>query len=164
MISGFTTLTWVHVALSLIGIVAGFVVMLGLLAAKRLDGWTAVFLASAVLTSATGFLFPVHKFLPSHAVGILSLIVLAIAIVARYGKHLGGAWRVTYVITAMVAFYLDVFVLVVQLFEKVPALKAIAPTQSEAPFKLTQLCVLVLFVVLTVLAAKRFRIEPLRAA
>lgn len=164
MIFGFTTLTWVHVALSLIGIVAGFAVMLGLLAAKRLDGWTAVFLASAVLTSATGFLFPVHKFLPSHAVGILSLIVLAIAIVARYGKHLGGAWRVTYVITAMVAFYLDVFVLVVQLFEKVPALKAIAPTQSEAPFKLTQLCVLVLFVVLTVLAAKRFRIEPLRAA
>jgi len=107
----------------------------GLLVAKRLDGWTTLFLASTVLTSVTGFLFPFSRFLPSHGVGILSLLALAIAIFARYGRHLSGLWRRTYAITAVIALYLNVFVLIVQLFQKVPALKAIAPTQSEAPFK-----------------------------
>jgi len=164
MIFGMTTFTLVHVLLSLIGIFSGFVVVFGLLAAKRLDGWTTLFLASTVLTSVTGFLFPFHGFLPSHGVGILSLLALAIAIFARYGRHLAGLWRRTYVITAVIALYLNVFVLIVQLFQKVPALKAIAPTQSEAPFKVTQLVALVLFVVLASFAAIRFRSEQPRTA
>jgi hypothetical protein len=164
MILGMTTLTFVHVVLSLIGIFAGLVVMFGLLAAKRLDGWTALFLASAVLTSVTGFLFPFHRFLPAHAIGILSLVVLAVAILARYTFHLAGAWRRTYVVTAMIALYFNVFVLVVQSFLKVPALKTMAPTQSEPPFKIAQLVVLALFAVLTILASIKFRSEPARAA
>jgi len=164
MIFGMTTFTFVHVLLSLIGIFSGFVVVFGLLVAKRLDGWTTLFLASTVLTSVTGFLFPFHGFLPSHGVGILSLLALAIAIFARYGCHLAGLWRRTYAITAVIALYLNVFVLIVQLFQKVPALKAIAPTQSEAPFKVTQLVALVLFVVLASFAAIRFRSEQPRTA
>jgi len=164
MIFGMTTFTFVHVLLSLIGIFSGFVVVFGLLVAKRLDGWTTLFLASTVLTSVTGFLFPFHGFLPSHGVGILSLLALAIAIFARYGCHLAGLWRRTYAITAVIALYLNVFVLIVQLFQKVPALKAIAPTQSEAPFKVTQLVALVLFVVLASFAAIRFRGEQPRTA
>jgi len=164
MIFGMTTFALVHLLLSLIGIISGFVVVFGLLAAKRLDGWTMLFLGSTVLTSVTGFLFPFHGFLPSHAVGMISLLVLAIAIFARYGRHLAGFWRRTYVITAVIALYLNVFVLLVQLFEKVPALKAIAPTQSEAPFKVTQLAALALFVVLASSAAIRFRSEQARTA
>ena len=164
MIFGMTTFTFVHVLLSLIGIFSGFVVVFGLLVAKRLDGWTTLFLASTVLTSVTGFLFPFHGFLPSHGVGILSLLALAIAIFARYGRRLTGLWRRTYAITAVIALYLNVFVLIVQLFQKVPALKAIAPTQSEAPFKVTQLVALVLFVVLGGSAAIRFRSEQPRTA
>ena len=164
MTFGMTTFTFVHVLLSLIGIFSGFVVVFGLLVAKRLDGWTTLFLASTVLTSVTGFLFPFHGFLPSHGVGILSLLALAIAIFARYGCHLAGLWRRTYAITAVIALYLNVFVLIVQLFQKVPALKAIAPTQSEAPFKVTQLVALVLFVVLGGSAAIRFRSGQPRTA
>jgi hypothetical protein len=164
MIFGMTTFTLVHVVLSLIGIVSGFVVMFGLLTAKRFDGWTAIFLASTVLTSVTGFMFPFHKFLPSHGVGIVSLIVLVLAIAARYPFHLAGGWRRTYAITAVIALYLNVFVLIVQLFEKVPALRALAPTQSESPFKLTQVVILALFVALAVFAAIRFHNEQLRSA
>jgi hypothetical protein len=164
MILGMTTFTFVHVLISLIGIFSGFVVVFELLTAQPLDGWTALFLVSTVLTSVTGFFFPVHRFLPSHGVGIISLIVLAIAIYARYARHLAGAWRKTYVVTAMIALYLNVFVLIVQLFEKVPDLKALAPTQSEAPFKVAQLCALVLFVLLTVFAALRFRDQQVRSA
>jgi hypothetical protein len=164
MIFGMTPLTFVHVVLSLIGIFSGFVVVFGMLTAKRLDGWTALFLATTVATSVTGFLFPFHGFLPSHVLGILSLLVLPVAIVARYGRQLAGGWRRTYVITAMIALYLNVFVLIAQLFMKVPALKAMAPTQSEPPFKLTQLVVLVVFVVLAIAAAKKFRSEQVRAA
>ena len=164
MSSGLAIFTFIHVLLSLAGILAGFVVVFGFLTAKRLDGWTAVFLSTNVLTSVTGFLFPVHKFMPSHAVGIISLIFLAFAILARYSRHLSGGWRRTYVISAVVALYLNVFVLVAQLFQKVPALKALAPTQSESPFKIAQLTVLILFVILGVLATRRFRIEQLRTA
>jgi len=160
MIFGMTTLTFVHVALSLIGIFSGFVVAYGLLTAKRLDGWTALFLVTTVATSMTGFLFPFHKFLPSHAIGIVSLLVLAIALVARYVRHLAGAWRRTYVISAVIALYLNVFVLIAQAFMKVPALKALAPTQSEPPFLVAQLVCMVIFIVLGIFAAKRFRIEP----
>jgi hypothetical protein len=163
MLFGMTILTFVHVLLSLIGILAGLVVMLGFLRAKQLNGWTALFIWTTVGTSATGFLFPFHKFLPSHAVGILSLVVLAVAIYALYGKHLSGGWRRSYAVNAMIALYLNVFVLIAQLFMKVPALKALAPTQTEAPFKEAQLVVLIAFVVLTILAAIRFRGEPVKS-
>jgi hypothetical protein len=155
-----TAYTMVHVIISLLGIFSGFVVLFGWLAGKRLDGWTKFFLATTVATSVTGFFFPVHHFMPSHAVGILSLLVLAVAIYAHYSRHLAGAWRKIFVICAAIALYLNVFVGIVQSFEKVPALKALAPTQTEAPFKSTQLVVLALFVVLTIVVAIRFREEP----
>ncbi|HEY6129699.1 MAG TPA: hypothetical protein VIW23_16120 [Candidatus Acidoferrum sp.] len=160
MIFGMSAFISVHVLISLIGILSGAAVLLGILGGKRLDGWTVVFLSSTVLTSATGYLLPAHKIMPSHVIGAISLVILAIAIVARSSKHLAGAWRRIYVVTAMIAFYLNVFVLVFQLFTKVPALKAAAPTQSEPPFLIAQLTLLIAFIVLTVLAAKRFRAEP----
>jgi hypothetical protein len=138
--------------------------MLGLLAGKRLDGWTALFLATTVATSVTGFGFPFDHLLPSHKVGIISLVVLAVAILARYAFHLAGAWRWIYVVGAVIALYLNIFVLIVQLFEKVPALRAMAPTQSEPPFLVAQLVVLALFVVLGIFAARRFHLDPARAA
>ena len=152
-----TTYTFVHVLLSLVGIGSGLVVLFGLLTARRLDAWTAVFLATTAATSATGFGFPFVHFLPSHGVGIVSLVVLAVATVARYAKQLAGAWRWVYAVSAVVALYLNVFVLIVQLFRKVPALFVLAPTQSEPPFAVTQLVVLLLFVALASGAAKRFR-------
>jgi hypothetical protein len=164
MILGMTTLTFVHVVLSLIGIFSGFVVVFGLLAAKRLDGWTALFLVTTVLTSVTGFFFPFHHFLPSHGIGLVSLIVLAIAIFARYVRQLAGAWRRSYAITAVIALYLNVFVLIAQAFMKVPALKAMAPTQSEPPFLVAQLVCMALFVVLGIFAAVKFRSEPVHAS
>ena len=154
-----STFTLVHVMISLVGIVSGFVVVFGLLAGKRLDRWTALFLTSTVVTSVTGFGFPFDHLLPSHKVGIISLVVLTVAILARHALHLAGAWRWIYVVSAAVALYLNVFVLVVQAFEKVPALKAMAPTQSEPPFLVAQLVVLALFVALTIFALKRFRSE-----
>ncbi len=159
MIFGSTTLSHIHVLISLIGILAGAVVLVGLLGAKRLDGWTAIFLASTVLTSVTGYFFPFHKLMPSHIIGAISLVALAVAIVARYSKHMTGAWRRIYVATAMIAFYLNVFVLIFQLFTKVPALIALAPTQSEPPFLLSQVVVMLVFIVFTIFAAKRFH-EP----
>jgi hypothetical protein len=146
-----------HVLLSLIGIVAGLVAAYGLLTSKRFDNWTALFLTTTIATSVTGFLFPVHHLMPSHVVGILSLLVLGISVLARYRYKLAGGWRRTYVITAVIALYLNFFVLIVQLFQKTPALRAIAPTQSEPPFAVTQLIVLVLFALLGTLAAIRFR-------
>jgi hypothetical protein len=129
-----------------------------------MDGGTALFLATTVLTSVTGFFFPFHKLLPSHIVGIISLVLLAVAIVARYIQHLAGGWRSAYVISAAMALYLNVFVLVVQLFEKVPDLKALAPTQSEPPFLVAQIIVLVLFVVVGIFAVKKFRGAAVSAA
>jgi hypothetical protein len=157
MIFGMTILTFVHVLLSLLGILAGFVVMFGLFTSKPLKGWTAVFIWTTVATSVTGFLFPFHRFLPSHAIGIISLLVLTVAIYAIYGRHLAGAWRRVYAVLAMIALYLNVFVLVFQLFDKVPALKVLAPTKTEAPFKEAQLALLVIFVALTILAAIKSR-------
>jgi hypothetical protein len=164
MILTLRTFTIVHVVLSLVGIGSGLVVLVALLTRKRADRWTALFLATTVATSLTGFGFPVDHLLPSHVVGIISLVVLAVAITARYVRHLAGSWRRIYVITAMVALYLNVFVLVVQLFRKVPPLEAIAPTQSEPPFVVAQLVVLAVFVTLTAIATKRFRKEPVRMA
>src|SRR5713226_7035626 len=136
MIFGMTTSTFtlVHVLIGLVGIGSGFVVMFGLLAGKRLNGWTAIFLATTVATSVTGFGFPFDHLLPPHKVGIISLLVLAVAMLGRYAFHLAGAWRWIYVVGTVVALYLNVFVALVQAFQKVPALKAMAPTQSEPPF------------------------------
>ena len=156
--------TQLHVLISLVGIGSGLIVMYGMLTAKRLDGWTSLFLATTVLTSVTGFGFPFVGVTPAIKLGIISLVVLAIAYMARYVRHLAGGWRVTYVISAAIALYLNVFVLVVQSFEKVPALKAIAPTQKEPPFAIAQIAVLVVFVGLTILAVRRFHPTPALAA
>jgi hypothetical protein len=153
-----------HVILSLVGIAAGFVVVCGLLSSRQFEGWTTLFLASMVLTSVTGFFFPVQHFMPSHGVGIVSLIVLAIAIAALYLYHLAGGWRRTYVITTVLALYLNVFVLIVQLFRTVPAIEAIAPTQSEPTFQMTQLAALLLFAALGVGASMKFQGEQSRMA
>ena len=158
------TFTFLHVLISLVGIASGLAVMYGFLNGRRLDRLTAIFLVFTVLTSVTGFGFPFTQLLPSHKVGIISLVLLALAIPARYVFRLTGPWRLTYVFTAAMALYLNCFVLVVQLFQKVPALKALAPTQSERPFAITQLAVLALFVLLTIIAAVRFRGEQLRMA
>jgi hypothetical protein len=154
------TFTLVHVILSLVGICSGIVVVYGLLTAKRLDGWTVLFLVSTAATSVTGFGFPFDHLLPSHIVGIISLVALAIAVLGRYVLRLARAGRWLYVVGAMLALYLNVFVLIVQSFEKVPALKELAPTQSEPPFLVAQLVILALFAVLSVFAVKKFRIQP----
>jgi hypothetical protein len=127
-----------------------------LLKNKRFDGATAIFLVTTVLTSLTGYLFPVEHLLPSHIVGAISLVALAIAIYARYGQHMGRSWRSTYVISAMISLYLNVFVLVAQLFMKVPALHALAPNGKEPPFAITQLVVMVIFIALAVFGVKKF--------
>jgi hypothetical protein len=152
-----TVYTVFHTLISLIGIGTGLVVAAGMVKGKGLDGWTGWFLTTTVLTSVTGFFFPVHKFMPSHAVGMISLAVLGVALYALYGVRLEGRWRTAYVVTAITALYLNVFVLVVQLFAKVPVLKGLAPTQTETPFKLAQGVVLVAFVVWGVLAVRGFR-------
>jgi hypothetical protein len=148
--------TQLHVLISLVGIASGLMVLYGLLASKRLDRWTSLFLATTALTSVTGFGFPFAGVTPAIRLGVISLVALAIAYLARYVRHLAGGWRVAYVLSAAIALYLNVFVLIVQSFEKIPALKAIAPTQKEAPFAIAQLAVLVLFIGLTMLAVKQF--------
>lgn len=156
------TLVLVHVAISLIGIVAGLVVMFGMLDSRRAPGLTAVFLLFTILTSATGFVIPpflTDKLLPSHAIGILSLILLAVACYALYGARLSGMWRWIYVVTALVALYLNCFVLVIQSFLKIPALSAIAPgaPPTGPVFGAVQLVVLAFFAFMTFRAVKRFR-------
>jgi hypothetical protein len=157
VILGLPPFTFIHTVISLVGIATGLVLLFGgFIANKTLPGWTNWFLVTTVLTSATGFFLPAAHFMASHAVGILSLLILAVTLFALYSKHLSGAWRKTYVLTAVVALYLNVFVLVAQLFNKVPALKAMAPTQTEPPFKVAQLVVLVAFVVLGAISASKF--------
>ena len=151
--------TLIHIVISLIGIVTGLVAMVGLLRSRPMPGWTGIFLLTTILTSVTGFMFPVDKLLPSHVIGIISLVLLAIACLAHYGQKLQGHWRWIYVVTAMTSLYLNVFVLVIQSFLKVPVLHALAPSvpPSEPPFAIVQGIVLVLFVVATFLAARKFR-------
>ena len=158
------TLTIVHVALSLAGIVSGLVVLARFLTARTLDGWNHVFLATTVLTSATGFVFPFQRLLPSHVVGMLSLVILAAALFAVYARRLAGVWKRTYIVCAMLALYFNVFVLVVQSFMKVPALHGLAPTQTEPPFVIAQVAVLVLFVAAGVAAVARSNRWPARPA
>jgi len=152
-----STYTIIHVVISLIAIVAGFVTVFGMLTGDRMARWTAIFLVTTILTSMTGFGFPFDHFLPSHAVGAISLVFLAMALFAIYVEHLAGTWRWIYVVSAIIALWFNVFVLIVQSFMKIPALKALAPTQSEPPFQIAQGAALVLFVVLAILAVRKFR-------
>ena len=152
--------TVLHTLISFIAIFTGLIVLFGMIGGERLDGWTKWFLSTAVATTITGFFFPFHGFTPAIGLGIISLPFLALTIFARYPKHLAGFWRWIYVIGAVICLYFNLFVLVVQLFEKVPALHALAPTQSEPPFKLTQLVVLLVSALLAIVAAIRFHPEP----
>jgi hypothetical protein len=154
-LANFTT---VHLIISLIGIVSGIIVMFGMLGSNRMPGLTAIFLLFTILTSATGFLFPFTQLLPSHIVGILSLVLLAIACIALYAMGLAGPWRWIYVVTALASLYLNVFVLVIQSFLKVPALHALAPSvpPSEPPFAVVQGIVLLFFVLVIIGAWRRF--------
>ena len=158
MVWGMTleTFTVVHVVLSVVGIGAGLVVLVGLIAGRYLGVWTTLFLAATVLTCVTGFGFPVAHVLPSHIVGVVCLLVLVLASVALYARGLRGAWRAIYVVSAGLALYLNVFVGVVQAFLNVPALHALAPQQTEGPFVAAQLLVLALFILLTIAAVRRF--------
>ena len=150
------TFTVLHVIFSLVGIGTGFVVVYGMLKASRLPVWTAVFLVTTVLTSVTGFFFPFEKLLPSHIVGIISLVVLTPTILGLYAFHLEGRWRSVYVVGSVVALYFNTFVLVAQSFLKIPPLTALAPTGSEPPFAVAQLLVLVIFIGLGVLTVRKF--------
>jgi len=151
------TFTIIHVIISLVAIASGIVVLVGMLGAHRLPGWTALFLVTTILTSVTGFMFPINGFTPAIGTGIVSILVLVVALIALYAKHLVGSWRWIYVTAAATALYFNVLVLIVQSFQKVPALHALAPTQSEPPFLIAQGCALVVFLVVGFFAASRFR-------
>jgi hypothetical protein len=153
------TFTTVHVIISLIAIVSGILVMFGLLGSNRMPAMTAIFLLFTILTSATGFLFPFEKLLPSHMIGILSLVLLAIACIALYGMKLSGAWRWIYALTAMIALYLNIFVLIIQAFLKIGPLHALAPSvpPSEPPFAVVQGIVLLFFILVIIGTVRRFR-------
>jgi hypothetical protein len=160
-----STFVTVHVIISLIGIVAGIIVMFGMLGSNRMPGLTAIFLLFTILTNATGFLIPPlvsEKLLPSHIIGALSLVLLAVACIALYGQKLSGGWRLTYVLTALISLYFNVFVLVIQSFLKIPALHALAPSvpPSEPPFAIVQGIVLVFFVIVIIGASRRYRPVP----
>ncbi len=157
MIMDITTLTLVHAVISIVAVAAGLVVVGGLIAGARLDGWTGIFLATTGLTSATGFFLPFTRLLPSHWVGIISLLILPLVIVARYGKRLRGVSRGIHVVGTGLVLYLNFFILMVQLFRRIPDLIVAAPKQTEPPFVLTQLLVLALFAWLGVAAFRRFR-------
>ena len=156
MILGMTPFTFLHVAISLVGIATGLVVAYGLLISRRLDRWTLIFLITTLATSVTGFLFPIHGPTPALVVGAISTVILIAAFAARYSFNMMGAWRWIYVATAMIALYFNVFVLIVQAFLKIPPLTALAPTQSEPPFAIVQGLALIFFVVLGVFAVRRF--------
>jgi len=153
-LAGFTVL---HLVISMIAIGLGFVVAGGILSSNRLPGWTVWFLVLTILTNATGFLFPFTKLLPSHIVALISLALLAVAVYAFYGKGLAGIWRTIYVVTAMLALWFNVFVLVAQSFQKVALLNVYAPTGSEPPFAITQGIVLVFFIFTIILGIRRFK-------
>ena len=152
-----SVLTTIHVALSLIGIATGFLVIFQMIGGKKLGGLNAIFLLTTILTSVTGFFFPIAKLTPGLILGTISLPVLAIAVYALYAKKLAGAWRTTYVVTAVLAQFFDVLVLVAQSFQKIPALHAHAPTDDAAIVKICQLGALVLCILLGIFAAKNFK-------
>jgi len=165
MILGISTgaFTLVHVIITLVAIGSGLIVVGGMFASTTLPGTTALFLFTTALTSITGFMFPIHGFTPALGVGVLACLILIVALVALYKEDLVGAWRWIYVITAVVSLYLNVFVLVAQSFMKIPALNALAPTQSEPPFAITQAIVLAIFIVIALIAVANFRPVAARA-
>jgi hypothetical protein len=148
--------TLFHVALSLIGIAAGFVVIWGLLTSNRRDTWTAVFLAATILTSVTGFLFPIERFTPGHAIGILSLVALCIAVIARYPKHLAGRWRATYVVTALISQYFNFVVLIIQSFQKIELLNSLGSSVEPT----VQLITVAMFIGFGAASVLQFRPAP----
>jgi hypothetical protein len=154
-----STFTLLHVLLSLVGIGSGLLVLYRMIRGKRFDGATAIFLVTTALTSLTGFLFPFERVLPSHILGVISLAALVVAFMARYGRNLAGLWRSIYVVCAVLALYLNVFVLVAQIFLKVPAAHALAPTGKEPPFLIVQLVVMAIFIVLGIFAVNKFRVD-----
>ena len=160
MIFTLKTFTLIHVLISLIGIGSGLVVLFGWLTGRRFNGWTLLFLVTTILTSVTGFFFPFVHLTPAHKVGFISLVILVVALLARYVFHLAGAWGRIFVVTSVIALYLNTFVLVVQMFLKIPALQSLAPTQTEPPFLVAQLLVLLLFIVLGAIATIRFQSQP----
>ena len=151
------TFTYLHVYISLIAIGAGFIVVYGMIAVKRLPLLTSVFLIMTALTSLTGFLFPFKGVTPAIVVGILSLVILVVAVLARRRGQTSGIWRGTYVISSILALYFNFFVLIVQSFQKIPSLHALAPTQTELPFKLAQLATLIVVIAVTIVAFKKYR-------
>jgi hypothetical protein len=153
---GMSALVLIHTFISLVAIAAGFALIRGMWSRRRVDRWSGWFLATTIFTSASGFVLPASRFMPSHAVGLLSLAILGLACYARYAKAMSGPWRVAFVLSAVAALYLNVFVLVVQLFLKVPMLHALAPQQNEPPFAIAQAVVLLAFVGAAVLAVRRF--------
>src|SRR4029077_20920510 len=158
------TFTTIHVIISLLAIASGIVVLIGMLGSHRMQGLTALFLITTILTSVTGFLFRIHGFTPGLGTGIVSLVLLAVALYGLYGKGLVGTWRWIYVACAVSALYLNVLVLIVQSFQKVPKLQVLAPTQSEPPFLITQSAALVVFLIVGVVAALRFHPAASRPA
>jgi hypothetical protein len=154
---GLSTYTTIHVIISLIAIAAGFIAVFEMIANKSLGIWNTIFLWTTIATSITGFGFPITGATPGIVVGIISLVVLAVALIALYAQHLAGPWRWVYVITAIVALWFNVFVLIVQAFQKISSLKTLAPTQSESPFQLAQGAALLAFVALAILAVRKFR-------
>jgi hypothetical protein len=159
MIAGLSieNFTILHTAISLVAIASGLIVLAGMFRARSLPGWTALFLVTTVLTSVTGFMFPINGLTPAIVFGVISIVILAIALMALYVKHLSGVWRWIYVTTALAALYLNVFVLIVQSFQKVPALQKLAPAQSEPPFLIAQGAALIAFLIFGTLAARRFQ-------
>lgn len=149
--------TQFHVVLSLVGIAAGVLVVIGMWKSERMPYTTALFLSTTILTSVTGFFFPFVKVGPPHIFGVISLVVLAFTLLALYRYRLAGRWRATYVVTAIIALYLNSFVGVVQAFLKIPALHALAPQGNEPPFGIAQGLMLLLFVLAGVVAVRRFR-------
>lgn len=157
MFFGLSPQVFYHVVISLIGIAIGFVVMAGIWQGKRLPGPTALFLAFTVLTTATGFALPAEMILPAHIIGVISCVTLSLAIYAYYVCNLQGGWRIAYLVGAILSQYFNVFVLVVQSFQKIPMLKALAPNQNEAPFAIAHLVMLGIFIVFGIFSLIKFR-------
>jgi len=156
-----STFTLIHVLISLVGILTGVVVALGLCGNRRFGGWTGVFLITTLLTSLTGFLFPLKAIGPPHIVGAISLVLLIPCLLGLYMFKLAGNWRWIYVITAVAALYLNVFVGVVQAFGKIGVLHTLAPRGNEPPFAVAQGVVLLLFVIIAVVGVRKFRPRPM---
>jgi hypothetical protein len=157
MFAGFTTLTWIHTLLSIAALIAGVRVMMMLTKNRRPDHWTLAFLVTAIATNVTAFGFPFSKLLPSHIIAVISLVFLALALLAQYVFHFAGVWRWIYAVSMGLAVYFNFFVLIAQLFAKVPALNALAPTQGEPPFALAQLVLLAIFLWLIWQSVRNFR-------